>query len=95
MGWANVSALYSLFGTIFCILDNQFMIKVPLTSAYFEAEFSIRQPMPKQIIGLYIKQNDENKVHRYLESEGGPLTRGPISMLGALSPTEVITLAKS
>ena len=57
MGWTNVSALYSLFGTIFCILDNQFMIKLPLISAYFEAEFSIRQPKPNQILGLYIKQN--------------------------------------
>ena len=35
MGWANVSALYSLSGTIFCILDNQFVIKLPLISASF------------------------------------------------------------
>ena len=57
MGWANVSALCSLSGAIFCILDNQFMIKLPLISAYFEAEFSIQQPNPNQILGLYIKQN--------------------------------------
>ena len=36
MGKANVSALYSPFGTIFCILDNHFVIKLPLISAYFE-----------------------------------------------------------
>ena len=57
MGWVNVSALYSLFVTIFCILDNQFMIKLSHISAHFEGEFSIRQPKTKQILGLHIKQN--------------------------------------
>ena len=58
VGWANVSALYILFGTIFCIIDRQFMIKLALISAYFEAEFSIRQTKTKQILGLYIKGNN-------------------------------------
>ena len=53
----KLSALYRLFGTIFYIFDNQFMITPSLISAYFEAEFSIWQPKPKQILGRYIKLN--------------------------------------
>ena len=48
-GLGKLSALYSLSGTFFCILDNQFMIKSSLISAYFEAEFSICQPKPNHM----------------------------------------------
>ena len=40
-----------------CILINQFVIKLPFISAYFEIEYSIRQPNTNQSLGLYIKQN--------------------------------------
>ena len=55
-GWGSASAFYSLFFNI-CILNNQFMIKLPLISAYFEVGYFIRQPNPNQSLELYIKQN--------------------------------------
>ena len=83
-GWANASAFYSLFWHL-CILNNQFMIKLPLISAYFEVEYSIRQPNPKQSQGLYIKQNHQSKIHGYLESEGALWSGGPLPCRGPVS----------